>query len=117
LFGVTFVMALLHLLGVGHPHGPELPAWGPDLWITFFVLVLPVWAASIHAATSQLELARIAARSRGMAKVMHLQAHRAARATSLEELARVARESDALMRLETREWWALLSFQDVKLHV
>jgi hypothetical protein len=39
------------------------------------------------------------------------------RALAHDELAAVAREASALMRRETHEWWVLLSFQDVRLHV
>jgi hypothetical protein len=118
LFAMTLLMALLHLLGAGH-HGDEHVARiaRVDLWITFLALVLPVWAASIHAATAQLELERIAARSARMARMLKWLAHRAERAASVDELRNVAFDAAALMGDETREWWALLSFQGVKLHV
>jgi hypothetical protein len=118
LFGATLLMASLHLAGVGHQTSDEVARLlRPDLWITFFVLVLPVWAAAIHAVSAQLELHRIAARSTRMAHMLDWLAHRAERARTLPELREVALEAAELMAKETREWWALLSFQDVKLHV
>jgi hypothetical protein len=118
LFGATLLMALLHLAGVGHQKIDDgSRVLRIDLWITFFVLVLPVWAAAIHAVTAQLESHRIAARSTRMARMLDWLGHRAARARSVPELREVALEAAELMGNETREWWALLSFQDVKLHV
>jgi hypothetical protein len=117
LFGATLLMATLHLLGVGHADASATPVRRVDLWITFLALVLPAWAASVHAVTGQLELDRIAVRSERMATMLRLLARRAAQAESLPALGDVASDAAKLMGQETREWWALLSFQDVKLHV
>lgn len=40
LFAATLLMALLHMLGVGHGALREPPVLAPGLWITFFALVL-----------------------------------------------------------------------------
>jgi DNA-binding IclR family transcriptional regulator len=44
-------------------------------------------------------------------------AHRATRATTLAELAETVNETAELMMMENHEWWVLLSFQGVRLHV
>ena len=117
LFGATLLMALLHLFGVGHGDADRLPIFEPGQWITFFALVLPVWASAVHAITAQLELERVAERSRRMASALAGLAQRAARALTREELADAAHDASMLMLRETREWWVLLSFQDSRLHV
>jgi hypothetical protein len=118
LFGATLVMAVLHLLGVGHQIGEELPRWlRPGLWITFLALVLPVWAGAIHALTAQMELERVAERSRRMARALEWLSHRAARVQTPDTLAEVLHETAELMLVENHEWWVLLSFQDLRLHV
>ncbi|MGE0447411.1 MAG: hypothetical protein AB7P99_19470 [Vicinamibacterales bacterium] len=117
LFGATLLMALLHMLGVGHgeSHGPLI--LDPSRWITFLALVLPVWAGTVHAITAQLELERVAERSGRMASALAGLAQRASHALTRDELAETARQASALMLRETREWWVLLSFQDTRLHV
>ena len=118
LFGVTLLMALLHFLGVGHQdaaHGARL--LHVDLWITFLALVLPVWAGAVHAVTSQTELARIAERSKRMARVLEQLTRRASRARTADELRQATGEAATVISMENHEWWVLLSFQDVRLHV
>jgi hypothetical protein len=118
LFGVTFLMAGLHLAGVGHPHGMPGQDWlRIDLWISFLAIVLPAWAGAVHAATSQLELERLAQRSEQMARALDRLVHRAERARSIEELREVCRYAAELMADENHEWWVLLSFQRLRLHV
>lgn len=117
LFAVTLVMASLHLVGVGH----AAQALGArivrlDLWVVFFAIVLPVWAGAVHAATSQLELERIAQRSARMAHVLEGLLHRLQKTTTREELRQIVLEAANLLKVENHEWWVLLSFQDVRLH-
>jgi hypothetical protein len=117
LFGATLLMALLHFLGVGHANDPGVPSvLIAGSWITFFALAFPAWAAAVHAITAQLELERIAARSSRMAVMLEELSRRAGQSRSMTDLRDVSLEAAALMAAETREWWALLSFQDLKLH-
>jgi hypothetical protein len=118
LFGTTLVMALLHLSGVGHEAVTDRPRLlRPDMWITWLAIVAPVWAGAVHAVTAQLELERIAARSAQMARVLKGIAHRSVRARTLEEFRHIVGDAGELMKMENHEWWVLLSFQDVRLHV
>jgi len=117
LFAATLLMALLHMLGVGHRDAQNLTGLDPGVWITFFALVLPVWAGAVHAITSQLELERVAERSARVSSALAGLAQRAGRALTPEELAETAREASALMLQETHAWWVLLSFQGARLHV
>lgn len=117
LFGATLLMAVLHLLGVGHVDSHGQPLRDPSQWITFFAIVFPVWAGVVHAITTQLELERVAERSTRMATTLAGLVDRAERALTHEELAGTAADAASLMLRETEEWWVLLSFQDVRLHL
>ena len=118
LFGGTLLMAFLHLVGVGHSADVHVVAVArADLWITLLALSLPAWAGAVHAVTSQLELERVAERSKRMARVLGVVVGRAERARDLAELQDICRDADALMVAENREWWVLLSFQRPKLQV
>jgi hypothetical protein len=108
-FGATLVLASLHGFGVGHA------TRGLGKWITFLAIVLPVWAGAIHAITVQLELERIAERSRRMAHSLRQLRQRILRARAHAELQAIVKETAALIRSETHEWWVLLSFQDTRL--
>ena len=64
----------------------------------------------------QMELHRIEARSERMAERLELLGRQTERSQSMDELQTVTvEEAASLMAVENREWWALLSFQDVKL--
>jgi hypothetical protein len=104
LFAVTLVMALVH-------------AADGNALIVFLALVLPVWAGVVHGATVQLELERVTARSLGMARALDLLIARADAARTGAELDAIIDEATGLIATEAREWWTLLSFQDVQLHV
>ncbi len=117
LFGGTLLMATLHFLHVGDMDTAGRPWLNPAVWITFLALVFPVWAGVVHAITTQLELERVAERSTRMATTLAGLADRMERALTQDELAETARETSAVMLGETHDWWVLLSFQDVKLHV
>jgi hypothetical protein len=113
LFVLTLILAIGHLIGVGHPH--DAPPVGGitrlDLWITFGAIVLPAWGGAIHAITTQLELERVAARSKRMAQVLGVLIERAQEAQTIETLRAVVAEAQQLMRTENHEWWILLSFR------
>ena len=106
-------MAVMHLAGVGHPYGEHAAAriHRLDLWITFLAIALPAWGAAIHAITTQLELERVAVRSKKMASVLGVLVERATEAETLEELRKIVAEAQQLMGTENHEWWILLSFR------
>jgi len=104
LFMVTVVMAILHVL-----HAGALAA--------FLALLLPVWAGVVHSSIAELELERIEARSAGLSRALHELRVRADAAESNDEIEEVIDETAELMSTESREWWTLLSFHDIRLHV
>jgi len=114
LFTATLVLALIHFLMENSFRSIDLPKWLRDV-ITLLTVVLPVCAGAIHATTAQLELERIAERSRRMARVLGGIAHRMRYVNGPEDLRKTAIEAANRMKVETHEWWVLLSFQDVRL--
>jgi hypothetical protein len=96
-------MAVLHLLGVGHHH----PL---GQWISFFAIAFPAWATAIHAVGKQLELERVAARSKQMVGVLERFALLAEQARTVEDLRKVVRRATRVVNMENHEWSVLLSF-------
>jgi hypothetical protein len=117
LFGLTLLMALVHLFGSHNTEAERSTVLRGDLWVIFLALVLPVWAGVVHSITSQMELERIAERSGRMAKVLERFADRALAARTPDEFQKTCVEAGDMMTIETHEWWVLLSFQGVTLHV
>lgn len=122
LFVATLLMALLHFSGAGDHFDQWMgtehadPLLQTKEWIEFLALVFPAWAASIHAITSQLEFERIAARSAGMKEELEDLIIAATESKSLAALQASSLEAAELMAAESREWWALLSFQHLNIH-
>lgn len=108
-FATTLLMAILHFLHVGHD------SMAGHI-ISFLALVLPVWGATLHALTSQQERERIAERSARMDRELGQIRLDMLRARTPDELRISAEEAAMLMKVETREWWVLLSFQEPRLH-
>lgn len=118
LFVITFLAAALHFMHIPHygEHDPN-GLHRIDHWITWLALILPVCAGGVHAVTSQLELDRVAVRSRRMTRSLasHIATIRCADTPA--DVRRTVREAARLMTSEAHEWWVLLSFQNVQLHV
>lgn len=111
-FCVTMLMALLHLLGVGHAtHGEHHGIGLVGQLITALAIALPAWGATIHAVNTLFERERISTRSAQMAKVLKQLVHRAEQATTPEEFAAVISQAEELMLMENHEWWVSLSFR------
>lgn len=111
-FCVTMLMALLHLLGVGHAAGDEHHGVGlVGQLITALAIALPAWGATIHSINTLLERERISTRSAQMAQVLKQLVHRAEQAGTPEELALVISQAEELMLMENHEWWVSLSFR------
>jgi hypothetical protein len=115
LFGGTLLLAVIHYLHASPSAETAKPWLSGHVWTTFGALLLPVWAGTIHAVTSQLELERIAERSRRMKRVLSRVGHRMQYVHDENHLRNVAEETAELMKVENHEWWVLLSFQDVRL--
>ena len=111
-FCVTMLMALFHLLGVGHEAGGEHHGIGlVGQLITALAIALPAWGATIHSVNTLLERERISTRSAQMAQVLKQLARRAEQASTPEGFAGVISQAEELMLMENHEWWVSLSFR------
>lgn len=110
LFLSTLLMAVLHLLGVGHEH--EV-----GKGITFLAIVLPAWAAAVHAVGTLLDWERIAARSERMSEVLNDFALQIERAPDLQVLKAEVAVAEQIVVAENQEWLASLSFHELQLPV
>jgi hypothetical protein len=111
-FCLTMLMALLHLLGIGHAsHGEHGGSGFLGQLITALAIVLPAWGGTIHSINMLLERERLAIRSAQMAKVLKQLVHRVEEASTPEAFAAVIGQTEELMLMENHEWWVSLSFR------
>jgi hypothetical protein len=103
---LIFAAAVLHGLGVGHGHHSEEQSLlaRADVWVGWATIVLPAWAAALHALSSTQDHERLASRSLHMAPMLERLAGRMQAASSLAELQQLVIETEALLDLETQEW-------------
>jgi hypothetical protein len=118
LYGITLLMAVLHLAKFGHrPEGSPYASVGEivGLGIAGLAIALPAWGAAAHAVNVLLESERIAARSRRMAPVLSTIAQRASQAASIDALRDAVAKAEEVMAAENHEWWVSLSFRELVL--
>ena len=120
LFGVTLLMAVLHLCGVGHAeHHPEAQQHTAGieelagLGITFLAISLPAWGAAVHAVGNMLEHDRIATRSEHMSRVLKQIVAEAEAANTIDELKHAIAHAEEVMATENHEWLVSLSFRNI----
>jgi hypothetical protein len=112
MIGLIMLVAILHALGVGHDahhHVEGSPFARIDLWIAWATVVLPAWAAALHALASAEDHERLAKRSARMVPLLNGLADRIGRVTSRSELESCVDEAETLLDLENQEWSESLS--------
>lgn len=115
LFAATLVAAIFHLVGVP---GDEADALSWPNAVSLFAIGLPAVAGAFGALAFQRQYERNRERSRGMARRLEEAVERLDKAATLDELRDIAWEiEDGIMLDETRDWFATMSTQDVRLHV
>ena len=117
-FSGTLLMALLHLLGVGHAeHHDSASSHGTWLScaITSLAIILPAWGAAIHSVSSLLDHDRIAERSQRMAALLDNLAIRMRQTSTPEELTQEVQRAAMLMMNENHEWRVSMSFRGLVL--
>ncbi len=112
-FAATLLMAVLHILGVGHgdAHDPKANSGTLGQAITLLAIVLPAVGAAIHACVVLRDYDRLAARSEQLVPVLRGLADRARAAEDGEALARVVAAADHVMAEENDDWWITLGGQ------
>lgn len=112
-FAATLLMAVLHILGVGHgdAHDPQANSGTLGQAITLLAIVLPAVGAAIHACVVLRDYDRLAARSEQLVPVLRGLADRARAAEDVAALARVVAAADHVMAEENDDWWITLGGQ------
>jgi hypothetical protein len=115
LFGATVLAALLHVFGVAGNASP-----GSLSWATLFVLLaiaLPALGAAISAIRTQREYSRNSERFGRMAHYLEGISTRLKTAQDMDTVRRIAAEAEDLMLDENRDWFLVMRFHPIELHV
>lgn len=113
IFALTLAAAVAHGFGVGGVVA-GVPLNGAPIFLS---IALPALAAAVAAIAVQREYPRNAHRARQMARDLEEIGRRLARATSLEGVRDIAQEAERAMLAENRDWFVVMRFHDVELHV
>lgn len=115
IFAITLLAALCHV--VAHLVGllERLPFLGTDL--LFLSLTMPPCAGAVHGIGAQREYLRNAERSREMVPFLKRIKARMDVAPDIAEVRRLAEDAEQLMLSENRDWFVVMQFHDVELHV
>ena len=87
----------------------------PDMLLSLLAISLPAWAATAHALNNQLESARMAARSQGMADALLDIKDKFQSAPTVADRWDILSNAQRLFDNESTEWWVLLSFREIPL--
>ncbi len=112
IISLILLVAVLHALGIGHEqnHHEQVAAFARiDLWIGWATVVLPAWAAALHALAASEDHERLSERSRRMAPLLAGLAQRMRAAESRSQLEGFVRQAEHLLDLENQEWAESLS--------
>jgi len=111
-FAATIVAAVLHALRVGEGESIGSLSWS-DL-LAVLALTLPAFGAAFAGIRAEREYERNAERYRQMRRQLQEFRDRAENTGSIEEFQRLAEEVELAMAQENRDWYWLMSFQDVR---
>ena len=111
LFGVTLLAALAHGIGLGTgiDHFSET--------VIFLAIALPAVAGAIQGVGTQREFERHAVRAKEMCRRLSSLQRLMNEASDISHVKRVARAAAALMLSENRDWFVVMEFRDIELHV
>jgi hypothetical protein len=115
LFIATILAALLHVSGVAGDASP-----GSLSWATLFVLLaiaLPALGAAIGAIRTQREYLRNSERFDRMAHYLEAIRTRLETAPNMDRVREIAAEAEDLMFDENRDWFVVMRFHPIELHV
>ena len=111
LFAVTFIAAVVHSIGSYIFTVPE--DWKKVLLI--ISITFPAIGAALHGYVAQRQFRRQSERYRTMAGVLAQAQADMARATTIEQVQDVARETERIMREENSDWFGVMRFHDIEL--
>jgi hypothetical protein len=112
LFGLTLIAAVLHLLGVGEQPGSAVTLGALLIVVS---LSLPAMGAAVHGIGTQRQFRRHSERYGRMAGLLHQLSDEMDRADSMEEIGRIAADTERIMREENSDWFGVMRFHDMEL--
>jgi hypothetical protein len=120
LFGITLFAAVMHALGVGAPdlndHG-EHSVWSIHNLLIFLAISLPALGGAIGGIHAQREYHRNAERFGRMVPYLEAAHRRLEHANDAERLRVVVDDVGDLLLDEIRDWFVVMRFHDIELHV
>jgi SMODS and SLOG-associating 2TM effector domain 1 len=111
LFFVTLIAALVHSSGDSIVTLPE--GWKNALVVVS--ITFPAIGAALHGYGAQRQFRRHSERYRTMAGVLDQARADMARATTIDQVQDVARETERIMREENSDWFGVMRFHDIEL--
>jgi hypothetical protein len=119
LFLLTLVAACIHSFGSlifrkGGIHEAESPGFWEELLVVVAITV-PAVGAALHGIGTQRQSRRHSERYRRMAGVLAQVQREMAKATTLEQVRKVAAETEQIMREENSDWFGVMRFHDMEL--
>ena len=115
LFGATVLAALLHVFGVAGHASPGSLSWA--ILFVLLAIALPALGAAISAIRTQREYSRNSERFGRMAHYLAGISARLEGAPDMETVRAIAAEAEDLMFDENRDWFVVMRFHPIELHV
>ena len=108
LFGVTLVVAFLHMQRTGYKESL-------DRWLIVLSICLPAIGAAVHGIRVQAQFRRQCQRYTRMVGLLDQLKSDMDHASSLARIREVAAETERVMREENSDWFGVMRFHDVEL--
>ena len=115
LFVATILAALLHVFGVAGHASPGSLSWA--ILFVLLAIALPALGAAISAIRTQREYSRNSERFGRMAHYLAGISARLEGAPDMETVRAIAAEAEDLMFDENRDWFVVMRFHPIELHV
>ncbi len=115
LFVATFLVALLHAVGVGGDSSAKSLSWSNLL--IFLAISMPALGAALSGIRAEREYLRNSERYGRMVHYLEDVERRISAATNFETIRQCAAQAENLMLEENRDWFLVMKFHDFELHV
>jgi hypothetical protein len=112
LFGVTLVAAIAHIFGQAD-HGTQRS--GLAVLVVVLSISIPAIGAALHGISAQRQFRHHARRGDRMVGLLSQLQQELDEARTLEDLRRVAAETEQIMREENSDWFGVMRFLDMEL--
>jgi hypothetical protein len=111
LFGLTVVAAFLHAFEVNF----QLGALSLGAILLVVSVSVPAIGAAVHGVNTQRQFGRHSERYARMARLLRQLREEMDRAETMEEIGRIAADTERIMREENSDWFGVMRFHDMEL--